>query len=171
MLPVLGALGLTPWTVGCSTVEYADSVSQANPLDAVESELVVQLNQMRTNAGVSVLKVCSTLNKSASAHSDDMRDKGYLKDVGLDGSTSVTRACEAGFSVACDGTVGMAELLAKGYAGAAQTLEQWAADTTTQPVLVNGDFLTLGVGRSMGGEAAIWTLDLAAAEDPSCDNP
>ena len=43
-------------------------------------------------------------------------------------------------------------------------------DAATQPVLVNPDFKTLGVGRSMGGETAIWTLDLAAADDPSCDD-
>lgn len=167
---ILPALALAPWAVGCSTVEYADSVSQANPLDAVESDLVGRLNDMRTKAGVPVLKVCATLNQSASAHSDDMRDKGYLKDVGPDGSTTVTRACEAGFSAACEGTLGMAELLAKGNASAAPTLEQWAADTGTQPVLVDAGFVTLGVGRSMGGETAIWTLDLAAADDPSCGN-
>ncbi|MDI1444824.1 CAP domain-containing protein [Polyangium sp. 6x1] len=170
ILPVLAALGLAPWTLGCSTVEYADSVSQANPLDAIESDLVGRLNDMRTKAGVPILKVCATLNQSASAHSDDMRDKGYLKDIGPDGSTAVTRACEAGFSVACDGSIGMAELLAKGNAVASATLDQWAADTGTQPVLVNGDFLTVGVGRSMGGETAVWTLDLAAADDPSCDD-
>jgi len=168
ILPVLAALGLAPWTLGCSTVEYADSVSQANPLDAIESDLVGRLNDMRTKAGVPVLKVCATLNQSASFHSDEMRDKGYLKDIGPDGSTTVTRACDAGFSAACDGSVGMAELLAKGFAEAAQTLEQWAADDGTKPVLVNGDFLTVGVGRSMGGQSAIWTLDLAAADDPSC---
>ncbi|MDI1436628.1 CAP domain-containing protein [Polyangium sorediatum] len=169
ILSVVAALGLAPWALGCTTVEYADSVSQANPLDAVESDLIGRLNDMRTQAGVPVLKVCATLNQSASSHSDDMRDKGYLKDIGPDGSTAVSRACDAGFSAACEGSVGMAELLAKGFAGAAQTLEQWAMDEGTKPVLVNGDFLTVGVGRSMGGESAIWTLDLAAAVDPSCD--
>lgn len=170
MVPVLATLALGVSTVGCSSVEYADSVSQANPLDAVENDLVGRLNELRSNAGAAVLKVCASLNASASAHSDDMRDNGYLKDVGPDGSTAVTRACKAGFSVACDGGVGMAELLAKGYASAAQTVDQWAADPGTQPVLVNPDFVTVGVGRSMGGESAIWTLDLAAAEDPSCDD-
>jgi uncharacterized protein YkwD len=170
IVPTVAALALGLASVGCSTVEYADSVSQANPLDAVESDLVGRLNDMRTDAFVPVLKVCATLNLSASQHSDDMRDNGYLKDVGPDGSTAVTRACKAGFTAACDETLGMAELLAKGNAGAAQTLDQWAADPGTQPVLVNPDFLTVGVGRSMGGESALWTLDLAGAEDPSCDD-
>jgi len=169
MVPVLVTLALGLLTASCSTVEYADSVSQANPLDNAESDLVGALNDHRTAAGVPVVKACATLNQSASAHSDEMRDKGYLKDIGPDGSTAVTRACEAGFSAACDGSVGMAELLAKGFAGGAETLEQWKMDAATQPVLVNPDFKTLGVGRSMGGETAIWTLDLAAAEEPSCD--
>nr|WP_240806562.1 CAP domain-containing protein [Polyangium spumosum] len=167
---MVAALVLGLSSVGCSTVEYADSVSQANPLDAVESDLVGRLNDLRADAGVPALKVCASLNVSASGHSDDMRDNGYLKEVGPDGSTTASRACEAGFSAACEGTLGMAELLAKGFAGGEQTLTQWAMDPGTEPALVNALFVTLGVGRSMGGESAIWTLDLAAADDPSCES-
>src|SRR6185295_674770 len=76
---VLALVGLG--SVGCSSVEYADMTSQANPLDSFESALIGQLNDFRGQKGLSILKPCASLNKSASQHSDDMRDKGYLADT------------------------------------------------------------------------------------------
>jgi uncharacterized protein YkwD len=155
--------------LGCSEVEFADSTSQQNPLDAFESELAVSFNTMRSDAGLTTLKVCATLNTSASLHSDDMRDNGYLSDKGLDSSTTPSRACAAGFTAACDGKLAMAELLAKGNAEGKPTLDQWAADATTKPVLMDPQFVVLGIGRALGGESAVWTMDLASVTDPSCD--
>lgn len=155
---------------GCSEVEYADSVSQKNPLDSFELELVAGLNKLRKDAGAPTVTAsgCASLNASASSHSDDMRDKGYLDDVGLDGSTTPSRACDAGFAVACDGKIAMAELIAKGNGEGTATLDQWVADPNSKPLLLDPQFVVVGVGRSLGGDSAIWTLDLAAATDPSC---
>jgi len=159
-------LGLT--SVGCSEVTYEDDTSQANPLDAWESELVGALNDLRTASSVPALKVCASLNTSASKHSDDMRDKNYLDDVAGDGSTPPIRACGAGYTAACEGNIAMSELLAKGNADGKSTLDQWNKDVNTSPVLKDPQFVVVGVGRSLGGEAGIWTLDLAGMDDPSC---
>ncbi len=158
-------------TLGCTTVEYADNISQQNPLDAIESDLLVRLNTLRTNAGVPTVEDCATLNTSASRHSDDMRDKGYLSDVAPDASTPVKRACDAGFESACANNIAMAELLAKGNAEAGSTIDQWAGDATTAPILTDPTFTHVGIGRAMGGESAIWTVDFAASNDPSCTEP
>jgi uncharacterized protein YkwD len=156
---------------GCSDdVGYADGTSQANPLDAEESAVVVRLNELRAGAGVATVKACASLNVSASAHSDDMRDKSYLKDVSPDGSTTLTRACNAGYKPACNNGVAMAEQLASGHAEGALTFAQWSGDANTAKVLTDPQWGVVGVGRSMSSEkAALWTLDLATAADPSCE--
>jgi len=154
--------------VGCSSVEYADTTSQANPLDAFESALIGQLNDFRGSKGLAILKPCATLNKSASQHSDDMRDKGYLADTSPEGTKPPDRACSAGFSAACGGKIAMSELLAKGFAEGTDTFDQWNKDATSAPIMVDPQFVVVGIGRSLGGESALWTMDLAGSDDPSC---
>lgn len=155
--------------LGCGNTELVPGKSQPNPLDVEELNLVLELDQVRKDAGITApLLVCKSLNQSASDHSDDMRDQGYLRDTSPDGSTSHDRACAAGYDAACSGTVIMAEAVASGAADAKKTLSQWTTDKDTKALLVNASLLVAGVGRSLGGEAPIWTLDLAATDDPSC---
>ncbi len=149
-----------------------DAPSQANPLDAEESDVIYELNSLRTAAGVPVVTVCSSLNVSASAHSDDMRDNDYLSDTPPTNpaSTVRTRACTAGYAPACTGTIPMAELVAEGYGTGAETVMQWQMDSTAGPILVEAPFVVAGVGRSQGATNQYWALDLAATADPAnCD--
>jgi uncharacterized protein YkwD len=145
--------------------------SQANPLDSEENDVLLQLNILRSQKGVSQVAVCFSLNVSASAHSDDMRDNMYLSDVSpIDGSTVRTRACKAGYAAACPpATIPMAELVAEGNGTGAMTLAQWATDTTAGPILTEAPFVEAGVGRSIGADNERWTLDLASVMDPSCN--
>lgn len=155
-------------SASCSSVEYPDGPSQANPLDAIESTMLFSINDLRATKGLLSLKQCAVLNVSASAHADDMRDNNYFDDDGPDGSTPRSRACAAGYQAAC-GNAGMGELVAKGVAEAEGTLASWEKDATASPILLDPSFKVVGVGRSMGGEAAIWTVDFGSQEDASCD--
>jgi len=161
----LGAMALT----GCTSVDYADKVSVANPLDEFESDLVVKLNGLRQAAGAPVLAVCATLNVATSAHSDDMRDNNYLSDVAPDKSTTPTRACAAGYQPGCIKTVAMVEFIAKGHCEGSVTLDQWKADPKSSVMLTKPEFVVMGVGRALGADYPIWTLDLADKTDASCD--
>jgi len=160
----LAALAVT----GCTSVEYADKVSEANPLDEFESDVIVGLNELRKNAGVPTLQVCASLNVATSAHSDDMRDKNYLDDVAPDKSTTPTRACEAGYQPGCIGTAAMVEFIAKGHGEGTVTLEQWKKDPDSSVMLTKPEFVVVGVGRSLGADQPIWTLDMADQNDASC---
>jgi uncharacterized protein YkwD len=154
----------------CSSVEPGGGgPSEANPLDSEEGTLLYDLNQHRTNAGVSQVAGCRTLNVAASLHADDMRDQAYLNDTGVDGSTPRARACQAGYGGACDGSsVAMAELVASGLEEGHATLPQWIEKADTNAILVDPRFVVAGVGRSLGGDVPVWSLDLGGAEDPSC---
>lgn len=153
---------------GCSSVEFAEKTSVANPLDPFESELITELNDLRKTAGVGTLQICASLNKATSAHSDDMRDKNYLSDVAPDKSTTPTRACDAGYQPACSGAAGMVEFIADGHGEANLTLDQWKKEPDSTKQLTAPEFVVVGIGRSLGGEKPIWTMDMADKPDGSC---
>jgi uncharacterized protein YkwD len=154
--------------LGCGTTETALGKSQANPLDAEENSLLFELNRFREAAGLDIVAACTSLNQSASEHSDDMRDQGYLGDMGKDGSTPHTRACAAGYQEACGGSVTMAEVVASGSASGKSIFPSWTMDEKTKALLQTATVVVVGVGRSLGDKAT-WTLDLAAKDEPSCD--
>lgn len=155
---------------GCSgETQFTPGKSDANPLDNEENALLLALNELRKGAGISApVTVCAALNVAASAHSDDMRDNSYLSDKAQDGSTPRERSCAAGYKPGCGTTVGMAEVVASGFADGKSTLPQWTKEDGTKAILVNASLNVVGVGRSTGGEAVVWTLDLASEQDASC---
>jgi uncharacterized protein YkwD len=153
--------------VGCGAETREEGPSVANPLDSLESTLVYELNGYRAEAGAPALAVCRSLNVSASAHADDMRDLGYQSDVAKDGSTARERACEAGYAPACS-TAAMAELIASGSDDPVHTLGQWKLDEPSNVVAIDAKYKVIGVGLSQGAEEPVWTLDLGSEEHASC---
>ena len=165
-----GALLLALGAVACSTTVGADGPSEANPLDDEESALVYQLNQVREMAGIATpLVVCNTLDVSAAAHSDDMRDNDYLSDDAPDGATLRTRACSAGYTPGCNANEAMAEFVAKGIDGGKDTVTKWMSNAMTNATLVEPQLTVVGAGRSITRDGiTYWTLDLADKDDSSC---
>jgi uncharacterized protein YkwD len=161
-------LGL--FVVGCGDVATNLGPSEANPLDAEESALIAGLNKLRADAGIAApVLVCASLNVSASAHADDMRDNAYLSDTGQDSSTPRTRGCAAGYKPACsDTSTPMAETVASGIVSGTGTLPQWQKDEATKTLLVNPALTVVGIGRSLQGDVPVWAMDLASKDDPSC---
>lgn len=160
-------------TLGCSgsTDVVPSGPSQANPLDADEQALLDQVNDLRVSSAVGPVTGCASLNVSASAHSDDMRDNGYLKDVSPDGKTPRQRACEAGYAAACSETSAMAELVASGNYAPDLTLAQWTKDAGTKALLTDPGLQVMGVGLSIGADSPIWTADFGGVVEGSCTAP
>lgn len=157
--------------LGCDGSEPPPGPSTANPLDDEENKLLYEINRFREDQGVAkIVTACASLNESASAHADDMRDKGYLSDTGKDGSTPRDRACAAGYAPACDASQPFAELISSGVAGAKDALAQWTAADNTRAILLNDAISVAGVGRALGNEEIdpTWALDLSAISDASC---
>lgn len=158
---------LCSFAPGCGSDVGRDGPSPANPLDSVETTLVSELNGARGAAGLPALTICRALNVSAAAHSDDMRDNGYLNDEGKDGSTPRDRACQAGYQPACEGVL-MAELVASGSGDPVHTVGQWKGDAKSNTALLEPALKVVGVGVSYGEEEPIWTADLGGEDDSSC---
>ncbi len=158
------------FAAGCGDVQSNPGPSEANPLDAEESALIAGLNKLRAGAGITTpVLVCASLNVSAAAHADDMRDNAYLSDTGQDGSTPRSRGCAAGYKPACDNTTtAMAETVASGIVSGAETLPQWEKDAKTKELLLNPAFSVVGIGRAIQGDVPTWAMDLASKDDASC---
>jgi uncharacterized protein YkwD len=170
-LVAVAGVTLAPLLAACSgNTGAADTPSQANPLDPEESAVVARVNQMRTAANLPGVTVCYSLDVSASAHADDMRDNALpVGEPGSDGSTVNQRACTAGYKAACPpSTPAMAEVDASGYSTGDEAAAGWAADPTSGPILKNPALIVVGVGRSLGLAGYYWTMDLGGVDDPSC---
>src|ERR1700733_9751565 len=129
---------------GCASTETMDlGPSQANPLSAEESAAFFEVNQVRAGAHVAPVTNCFSLNVSASAHADDMRDKDYLTEVAPDGSTVQTRACSAGYEAGCSPDAAMAELVAMGVPTGEATVQQWVGSMTSDAILLNASLIVV----------------------------
>jgi uncharacterized protein YkwD len=161
---VLGAALL-----GCNGTAACDcGPSIANPLDADENAIVQDLNNLRAGAKVGAVIPCKSLNVSAAAHADDMRNNNYLSATGQNGSDVRLRACMAGYNAACGTMIAMSELVAEGNGTGNGTFMQWSMDSSAVGHLTNPAFTQVGLGHSQGLENAYWTLDLSSVDDPSC---
>lgn len=152
---------------GSTTLESSKDASHES-LDSEEQAMLLAVNDRRVANGVPVVSACTSLNASASHHSDDMRDHKYLSDVAKDGSTVRTRACDAGYTPGCDQSAAMAELVSDGVAEPDGVVQQWLGDASTKTILLNPNLVVVGIGRAEGAAPPVWTLDMASAQDASC---
>jgi len=153
---------------GCGDEGSPDGPSEANPLDSEEAALLSNLNELRGQSALGALSVCASLNVSAAAHSDDMRDEEFVAGEGSDGSKARDRACDAGYAPACAGGIFM-EVVGSGGREGYIMLRNWQDDATTNQVMLDANLVVAGVGRTVTDDGARWTLDLGMESDPSCE--
>jgi uncharacterized protein YkwD len=157
---------------GCGSVSMDLGPSQANPLDSEEANAWFEINQVRAGKGLAPVAKCASLNVSASAHADDMRDNDYLAETGMDGSSVQSRACAAGYMTACTSPdAAMEELVAMGIETGEATVQQWVGSSTADAILVNPNMTVVGIGRSLSSSTTYWAADFAAVDEASCTPP
>lgn len=154
----------------CSNTTIGPDAASDPALDPVENQAIYELNRIREDAGIATpVKLCTSLNKAASAHSDDMRNKGYLKDTAPDGSTVRTRSCDAGYQPGCSEAATMGELVASGIDEGSAVIAQWATNPDAKAVMLNPALVVAGIGRALDDdETTFWTLDMGGSDDASC---
>lgn len=164
------ALGLSASASACGGETTASNQPSSPDLDADESAALYELNRLREGEGIpGALAGCRSLSKAASAHSDDMRDTGYVAEKGTDGSTPRQRACDAGYAPGCDTVATHAELVASGYDTGEKVAAFWAEDPGRKAALLDASMIVAGIGRSVNAkDESWWTLDLGSVNDASC---
>lgn len=143
--------------------------SDGASLDEEEQRFLELLNQHRANNGARPVTACASLNRSAQAHSEDMRDQDYFAHQGLDGSSPSSRACDACFG-SC-GSTGFGENIAAGNSSAEGTFDQWLNSSGHNANMLRDSYVVVGLGRATGGGAygTYWTNVFATGSDASCN--
>ena len=142
---------------------------ETTPLDVQEQQFLELLNQHRAANGVGPVTACTSMNRAAQGHSEDMRDQGYFDHSGLNGSSPGSRACDACFET-CEST-GFGENIAAGNATAQATFEQWLNSSGHNANMLGESYVVVGIGRATeGGQyGTYWTNLFATDDDPSCN--
>lgn len=142
---------------------------ETTPLDAQEQQFLELLNQHRANNGVPPVAACTSMNRAAQGHSEDMRDQDYFDHAGLNGSSPGSRACDACFE-SCESTA-FGENIAAGNADAQATFNQWLNSSGHNANMLRESYTVVGLGRATGGGqyGTYWTNLFANDGDPSCN--
>lgn len=165
----LGDDRMSGGTGGGSSGQCGGASDETTPLDAEEQRFLDLLNQHRANNGAPPVTACTSLNRAAQRHSEDMRDQSYFDHTGLDGSSPGDRACDACFESCQSG--GFGENIAAGNTDAEATFEQWRNSPGHNNNMLRESYVVVGIGRATGGGAyrAYWTNVFSTTTDPSCN--
>ncbi|MBL9021985.1 MAG: CAP domain-containing protein [Myxococcales bacterium] len=141
------------------------------PLDAEEQAFLGIINTYRAQNGLGALAACTSLNRAAQGHSEDMRDNNYFSHTGLNGSTPWDRSCDACYELGCGPQTAMAENIAAGNSGAQATFDQWKNSPGHNANMLGSSFTMIGIGRATGGGqyGSYWTNVFGGATEPSCN--
>ncbi len=153
----------------CATCGGAGDATTA--LDSEEQAFLVLINQYRSQNGLGALTACTSMNRAAQGHSEDMRDQNYFDHTGLDGSSPWDRMCDACYELACGPSTAVAENIAAGNSGAQGTFTQWQNSPGHNANMLGANFTQIGIGRATGGGqyGTYWTNVFGGASEPSCN--
>lgn len=157
-------------TGGGGAADCGGSGPGTTPLDSEELDFLDIINAYRADNGLGALAACTSLNRTAQGHSEDMRDHDYFDHTGLNGSTPWDRACDACFDLGCGPNTAMAENIAAGNSGAMETFIQWKNSPGHNANMLTADFTMIGIGRGTGGGTygVYWTNVFAGDDEASC---
>ncbi|WP_165373080.1 CAP domain-containing protein [Sorangium cellulosum] len=140
-------------------------------LDAEEQAFLGIINQYRAQNGLGALSACTSMNRAAQGHSEDMRDQNYFSHSSLDGRSPWDRACNACYELGCGPKTAMAENIAAGNSGAQATFDQWKNSPGHNTNMLGSSFKVIGIGRATGGGTyrSYWTTVFGGSAEASCN--
>lgn len=146
-------LALVVWLGGKSL-----PVSAATPEQV--QEIVSYINQARADAGAPPVSLEPRLSAAAQRHSNDMAAHDFVSHTGSDGSNYWQRIEEAGYTP----IVMAGEVIAAGQTDAFHVVEGWMNSPRHKEVLLQTDFVHLGVGHAQRDGTQYgnyWTVSIA----------
>lgn len=120
--------------------------------DGAASEVLLLVNQYRAEAGCGPLQRDPALDRAATAHSADMRDRGYFDHTSPEGSDPGDRIAAAGGRVN-----GWAENIARGQPTAAAVVTTWMNGDGHRTNILNCSYRFTGIGVVHGDRGPWWT--------------
>lgn len=142
--------------------------SSTHGLSSQEQLLAQLINDYRKG---SKLATCTSLNRAAQDHANDMRDRKYFSHTSKDGSRFWERACDAGYQQGCGPTTWMGEIIARTPwdSTAPYVFNLWKNSPGHDAQMTKESFAVMGIGYACGGALGdYWVVDFAAHDEPSC---
>lgn len=157
LLPLLSLAPQTAPALGAGAC--AIDRSPASP-DSQEQAMLLEINNYRTQNGLSPLAPSLALNRSAIWKSTDMAANHYFSHDDLIRSWS-QRISDCGYSSSFAG-----ENIAEGNADAASTFVQWRNSPPHNANMLDADYHAIGIGRAESANGDwYWTTDFGDVVD------
>lgn len=136
-------------------------MSFINSLPAVgsthwETEMLVQINQIRAERNLKPLILCSALTRSAQKYAEEMARMNFFSHTGKDGSQPGDRIQKAGYrwkNSTAEATV--AENIAAGQISVSEVMRSWRMSRGHYKNLVNPKFIHVGFGKTVNRKSDI----------------
>jgi uncharacterized protein YkwD len=125
-------------------------------------ELVTLINGYRAENGLGPLVTSPALTQAAQWMSEDMAANGYLSHADSLGRDNLGRLAAFGYDCMAYNTW-CGENLAAGTATARETLDVWRNSAGHNDLLLNADFVALGIGCAYNGGSTYgwyWVIEL-----------
>ncbi len=162
--------GCVPGGGGSGGTSCTGNGSSTQGLSAGEQNLLQLVNNYRSSRGRSAVKNCSSLNRGAQDHANDMRNRGYFAHLGANGSEFWERACASGYTAGCGPQTWMGEIIAASDSTASGIMNQWLNSPGHEFIMENSSYSVAGIGHACGGSLGhYWVMDFAGANESSCN--
>lgn len=143
--------------LSCNVQDPSPTPSNTGSSSVIQ-EVVNIVNQERSRAGLSPLRIHSQLNAAAQAHSDDMVRNNFMGHTGSDGSSMGDRIRRNGYNFRTAG-----ENVAAGQSSPQDVMRSWMNSPGHRQNILNPNFRDIGVGCAHGGSYGIyWTQKFGA---------
>ena len=109
------------------------------------------VNAVRSENGLSTVKLSSELTAAARTHARDMSVQNRPWHFGSDGSSPISRAAKAGY----EGRV-LGENISESFESDLETLAAWMQDSETRNLILKPGAARIGIGWYQETEGKIW---------------
>lgn len=151
-------------TLTAGTVSAADEGVATRPGVVVGQgwtrQMLASINDLRTDAGATPLRLCARLTVAAQRHAREMATTGVFSHAGTDGGQYWNRIGSAGYRMRSAG-----ENIAAGQLTPRDVMDAWRGSAAHYAVLTNPSFRHVGLGvalASTGDYPVYWVQDFAS---------
>jgi hypothetical protein len=133
--------------------------AHAQPPD--KADVLAKLNDARRLNGVPPLAWNAQLEKAAQRHSDDMSSKGFVDEIGSDGSSSRQRVTASGYA-RWPGVQVWGESIYAGQTTFDEALNFFLSDDAQRRALLNPRLREVGIGIAKDNLRSYWTVTVGS---------
>lgn len=126
-----------------------------------QQDALARLNEARRTNGAPMLAWSVLLGKAAQRHSDDMASKGFVDEIGSDGSTPRKRVEAAGYPRWAGAQI-WSEAIYAGQTSFDEALNFFLSDDNQRRALLSDRVREVGIGVAKDGLRTYWTITLGA---------